>query len=129
MGSNHKNSKAAIPMKRAATSLTTTLGALGLSLAAMSVAAAVPPAAEVASAATPAEHETIARSYYAEARALEEMAARHRRLAKIYGAAGATSWQLAQARECRSAAGDLKAAAREIRELASAQLQAARAGR
>ncbi len=100
-----------------------------LSLSTLSARATVPTPAAVAAAKTPAQHEALAKEYDAEANSLEAMAARHESLAKTYAAPGGKPWEIAQARHCRSAAAELRAAAKELRELAVAQEKAATAGR
>lgn len=115
-------------MQHSPAKITAAMTAMALSLGALSATAAVPTPAAVAAAKTPAAHEALAKEYYAEAKSLEAMAARHESLAQTYGAPGGKPWEAAQARHCRGAADDLKAAAKEVRELAAAQEKAAKAG-
>ncbi len=100
----------------------------GFSLGTVAASATVPTPASVAAARTPADHEALAKAYYAEAKRIEAMAARHESLAKTYGAPGGKPWEAAQARHCRSVAADLYAAAKGVRKLAAAQLKAAKTG-
>lgn len=109
--------------------ITTAMIAIALALSTLSARAAVPTPAAVAAAKTPAQHEALAKEYDAEAKSLEAMAARHESLARVYAAPGGKPWEIAQARHCRRAAADFKAAAKEVRALAAAQEKAASAGR
>ena len=116
-------------MKNSMAGTTTVMVATAFWLCALSAKAAVPTPAAVAAAKTPAQHEALAKEYYAEAKSLEAMAARHESLARVYAVPGGKPWEIAQARHCRSAAADFRAAATEVRELAAAQQKAASAGR
>ena len=107
-------------MKRFIMTSSAALAALALSFGAVSANAAVPSAAEIAAAKTPAQHEAIAKAYEAEAKSLEKLAARHESLAQTYGAPAGKPWEAAQAKHCAEVARDLKAAAREEKALAVA---------
>jgi hypothetical protein len=96
--------------------------ALGLLAAAASIAE--PPAtvepATVASAATRSDHEAIASAYDVAATRLDEQAAAHAQLAKIYGDYHAPKLYSADMeRHCRDLARDLQAGAELNRKLAA----------
>jgi hypothetical protein len=102
--------------------------ALGLSLGTLSATAAVPTAAQIAAAKTPADHEALAKAYESEAKALEKMAARHKDLGQTYGQPGGKPWQPAMAKHCDSVSSDLEAAAKEERTLAEEHHKMAKGG-
>ena len=116
-------------MQHSKVGIATAMIAMALSLCTLCARAAVPTPSAVAAAKTPAQHEALAKDYGAEARALEQMAARHESLAEVYAAPGGKPWEIAQARHCRRAAADFRAAAKEVRALAAAQEKAAKTGR
>lgn len=115
-------------MKRSVMMSSAALAALALSFGVVSGNAAVPSAAEIAAAKTPAQHEAIAKAYEAEAKSLEKLAATHESLARTYGAPGGKPWEAAQAKHCAGVVRDLKAAAREEEALAAAHRKLAGTG-
>ena len=98
-----------------------------LALGTLSATAAVPTAAQIAAAKTPADHEALAKAYEVEAKALEKMAARHKDLGQTYGQPGGKPWQAGQAKHCDSVASELEAAAKEERALAEEHAKMAKA--
>ena len=104
------------------------IAALGLSLGTLSATAAVPTAAQISAAKTPADHEALAKAYESEAKSLEKMAARHKDLGQTYGQPGGKPWQAGQSKHCDSVASDLEAAAKEERALAEEHHKMAKGG-
>ncbi len=106
-------------MKRSALMLSVGVAAFALSGGISPANAAVPDAATIAAAKTPADHEAIAKAYEDEAASLEKLAARHKDLGQTYGQPGGKPWQAAQAKHCDSVATELAAAAKNERALAA----------
>jgi hypothetical protein len=73
----------------------------------------------IANAKTSQDHQTIAQYYTNEANLLEERAAKHDRMAQIYGASASGKRSTASiVRHCRNIAKSLRTAAKDNRELA-----------
>ena len=106
-------------MKRSVVMMSVGIAVVGLSSGMLPANAAVPKAATISAAKSPADHEAIAKAYEAEAVSLEKMAAMHKNLGQTYGQPGGKPWQSAQAKHCDSVASDLEAAAKEERALAA----------
>lgn len=75
--------------------------------------------AQIAAARTPAEHEAIAASYDAEAKAAEEMAANHESMGKAYKSAGGKGGTQSMVSHCNRLVTQYRAAAQEYRSLAT----------
>ncbi len=75
--------------------------------------------AQIAAARTPADHEAIAASYDAEAKAADEMAANHEAMAKAYKSAGAKGGTQSMVSHCNRLVTEFQAAAKEYRSLAT----------
>jgi len=83
---------------------------------------------QIAAARTAADHEVIAASYDAEAKAAEAKAAEHKSMASAYrAAAGMKSGRDALISHCNRLATDFRAAAKEYRSLATAHRAMAKA--
>lgn len=106
-------------MKPSITLLLGALAAAAIMSGPVPAGAAVPSAATLAAAKTPADHQAIANAYLSEARSLEKLAVMHRELARIYSAPGGKPWEAAQARHCRQIVAELSAAAKAERDLAA----------
>ena len=75
--------------------------------------------AQIAGARTPAEHEAIAASYDAEAKAAEAIAANHEMMGKAYKAKGAKAGTQSMVMHCNRLVTQYRAAAQEYRALAT----------
>ena len=100
------------------------IAAIGLALAAPQAVLAQPTDAEIEKAKTPADHEAIAKSYDAEAKALQEKAEIHKNQAKHYGTATYTKagpvGSAAMESHCKKIAASYEAAAKDAEAMAAA---------
>ncbi len=105
--------------KKSSLFVAATFAVLGATAASAATEPVVTPAA-IAAAKTPADHESIARTYDTEAARLDAEAATQAELAKLYGSyTSPMLYSAAMEKQCKELARDLKASAELNRKLAA----------